>query len=124
MFAPTADPSLARRLIALAASGTWAVARGASRIVRAYLNRRVAMGMMEFDERMLKDIGITRGDVHASIVSPSGGDPTARLRILAVERRAASRAAASERLRLERELTATLDSERRTVRGGTAAETC
>lgn len=104
MSAFASTPSLARRLAASAARGTRAVAEGTVRYVRAYLNRRVAIGMMDLDERMLKDIGLTRGDVHAAIVGPADVDPTVRLRILAVERRAGSRAVARERLAGEREL--------------------
>jgi len=75
-----------------------AVATWTMRLVRGYLNRRTALEMMNFDERMLRDIGLTRGDVHASIIEPMGADPTVRMRILAVERRAANRAQAAERI--------------------------
>lgn len=113
-FAPT--PSLARRLAASVARGTRAVANAVAWYVRAYLNRRVAIGMMDFDDRMLRDIGLTRGDVHASIVGPIDSDPTVRLRILAVERRAASRATARERLAIERELADKLAATERGLR--------
>ena len=113
-FAPT--PSLARRLAAIAARGTRAVASNVAWYVRAYLNRRIAIGMMEFDDRMLKDIGLTRGDVHASIVGPVDSDPTVRLRILAVERRAATRASARERLAIEREMAEKLAAVERGLR--------
>ena len=101
MFAPTSTTRPVRRPLAIA---RWvrvagdAVANWTGSLVRGYLNRRTALEMMHFDERMLKDIGLTRGDVHASIIEPMGADPTVRLRVLAVERRAANRAQAAERL--------------------------
>jgi uncharacterized protein YjiS (DUF1127 family) len=102
MFAPSTTPiRSARRPFAIARGvrvAAFAVANWTASIVRGYLNRRTALEMMHFDERMLKDIGLTRGDVHASIIEPMGADPTVRMRILAVERRAATKAQAAERL--------------------------
>ncbi len=101
MFAPTSTTRSVRRPSAIARGlrvAVFAVVNWTGSLVRGYLNRRTALEMMHFDERMLKDIGLTRGDVHASIIEPMGADPTVRLRILAVERRAANKAQAAERL--------------------------
>ena len=86
MFAPSTTTRSVRRPSAIARGlrvAAYAVANWTVSIVRGYLNRRTALEMMHFDERMLKDIGLTRGDVHASIIEPMGADPTVRLRILA-----------------------------------------
>lgn len=100
MSASSRSTTFARRPTAPARGvsvAAYAVANWTMRLVRGWLNRRTALEMMHFDERMLKDIGLTRGDVHASIIEPMGADPTVRMRILAVERRAANRALAAER---------------------------
>jgi uncharacterized protein YjiS (DUF1127 family) len=101
MFAPSTTTRSVRRLSAFARGlrvAAFSVSNWTVTLVRGYLNRRTALEMMHFDERMLKDIGLTRGDVHASIIEPMGADPTVRMRILAVERRAANKAQAAERL--------------------------
>jgi uncharacterized protein YjiS (DUF1127 family) len=81
--------------------GAAAVVRGAGAVikslVRSWRNRRVVGDLLEFDDRMLADIGLMRGDVTAALSSPSGTDPSTRLRIFAVERRAGLRAQALER---------------------------
>ena len=67
-------------------------------VIRAYFNRGPVMRMLEMDDRMLRDIGLMRGDITASLAGPLSSDPSTRLRILAVERRAGLRAQARERL--------------------------
>jgi uncharacterized protein YjiS (DUF1127 family) len=119
MSASSRSTTFARRPTAPARGifvAAYAVANWTMRLVRGYLNRRTALEMMHFDERMLKDIGLTRGDVHASIVEPLGTDPTARMRILAVERRAANRALAAERVAGLRAEEAARGIERRSLR--------
>jgi uncharacterized protein YjiS (DUF1127 family) len=61
-------------------------------------NRRQVADLLEFDDRMLADIGLVRGDVTSALASPADMDPSTRLRIFAVERRAGMRAQALERL--------------------------
>ena len=70
---------------------------------RAFRNRRAARVLLEWDDRMLADIGLTRHDVRSAMSLPPGEDPTAQLVVRAVERRAAHRAQARERL-MRREL--------------------
>jgi uncharacterized protein YjiS (DUF1127 family) len=60
-------------------------------------NRRSVAKLLEWDERMLRDIGLTRGDVCAVMALPSGQDASYRLSELSGERRAAIRAEARER---------------------------
>lgn len=64
----------------------------------AYRNRRDVATLLAFDDHMLADIGLTRGDVTCALASPCGVDPSTRLRIMAVERRAGMRAQARERM--------------------------
>ncbi len=63
-------------------------------------NRRSVAKLLEWDERMLRDIGLTRGDVCSVMALPTGQDPSYRLSELSSERRAALRAEARERAAL------------------------
>ncbi len=65
---------------------------------RGYLNRGPVLQMLEMDDRMLRDIGITRSDITCALAGSPTSDPSTRLRIYAVERRAGNRAQARERL--------------------------
>jgi uncharacterized protein YjiS (DUF1127 family) len=64
---------------------------------RSAQNRRSVAKLLDWDERMLRDIGLTRGDVSAVMALPAGQDPSYRLSELSGERRAAIRAEARER---------------------------
>jgi uncharacterized protein YjiS (DUF1127 family) len=66
-------------------------------VVRGYLNRGPVLEMLDMDDRMLRDIGITRMDITSALAASPLGDPSTRLRIYAVERRAGNRAQARER---------------------------
>ncbi|MER2605681.1 MAG: DUF1127 domain-containing protein [Siculibacillus sp.] len=77
------------------------VANASTAVVKAwtlYRNRRAVRELLAFDDRMLADIGLMRGDVTAALSGPATVDPSTRLRILAVERRAGSRAQRREAL--------------------------
>ncbi len=92
----TADRTLpALPLAATAAAMVRGVLVAAKNLWRSYRNRQKVGALMEFDDRMLADIGLLRGDVSAALSSPPGIDPSARLRILATERLAREGAAAS-----------------------------
>lgn len=90
----------------LPAAASLAAARAAGNAVvifvrstwKALRNRRRVGSMLEFDDHMLRDIGLTRCDVAASLSGPLLEDPSTRLRVLAVERRAGQRAQARERM--------------------------
>ena len=73
-------------------AGTW----------RAMRNRRAVAGLLDWDSHMLKDIGLTAGDVRSAMAGPLSEDPSYRLSVLSVERRAGFRAAARERLAFAR----------------------
>src|SRR5262245_57544713 len=61
----------------------------AKRILRAVKNRRAAQVLARFDDRMLADIGLTRGDVRDAYAMSPWSDPTNLLRARALERRLA-----------------------------------
>ncbi len=53
----------------------------------AYRNRRAVARLLHFDDHMLRDIGVTRGDVAASLAMGPFDDASTRLEALARERR-------------------------------------
>jgi uncharacterized protein YjiS (DUF1127 family) len=59
---------------------------------RAVQNRRAVGRLAEWDDRMLRDVGLTRGDVHAALAGRVAEDPSKRLDVLSSERRSAVRA--------------------------------
>ena len=63
---------------------------------KARRHRREVTRLLAFDDHALRDIGLTRGDVLVSLAGPAFDDPSTRLRILAVERRAARRSQSRE----------------------------
>ena len=65
---------------------------------RSVQNRRSVAKLLDWDDHMLRDIGLTAGDVRSVMATPVGDDPSFRLSVLSVERRAAVRAAARERV--------------------------
>ena len=65
--------------------------------VEAVRNRRQVAKLLYWDAHMLRDIGLTQGDVHAALASPLGDDPSYRLDTMARERRMAAQATARER---------------------------
>jgi uncharacterized protein YjiS (DUF1127 family) len=68
---------------------------------KARRHRRAVGNLVDFDDHMLRDIGLTRGDVAAALAGPAFDDPSTRLRIFAVERRAGRRAQVREWLEAE-----------------------
>ena len=66
--------------------------RAAHRLWRNWKSRREVEMLLEADEYMLRDIGLTRGDVVASLVAPGSVDPSHHLiRARAERRRSRSR---------------------------------
>jgi len=63
---------------------------------QAYRSRRAIAQLLAFDEHMLRDIGLTSGDVRAAMGTPISDDPSRYLAGFAHERRAAFRANARE----------------------------
>lgn len=67
------------------------VALRVNRVIQGLKHRQDAAMLAGFDERMLADIGLTRGDVRDAISEPLWRDPTAILVSRAEERRTARR---------------------------------
>lgn len=84
---PIESETVFAHVIRVAAS---ALNQGA-RMWTALKNRRIAGRLAGWDDHMLHDIGLTRGDVHAALAGSLADDPTLRLVTLANERRAATR---------------------------------
>ncbi|HSI41842.1 MAG TPA: DUF1127 domain-containing protein [Xanthobacteraceae bacterium] len=62
------------------------------RILKALSRRRILADLGEFDDRMLRDIGLTRSDLRDAASGPLWQDPTSVLVVRAVEKRANRRA--------------------------------
>jgi uncharacterized protein YjiS (DUF1127 family) len=65
--------------------------------VEAVRNRRQVAKLLTWDAHMLRDIGLTPGDVRSALASPLAEDPSCRLDMLVRERRRAVQARARER---------------------------
>ena len=82
-------------------SGVFAPVRSVWNFARSVLqrlhNRRAVLALLDWDERALKDIGLTRADVRLALGLPLREDPSARLEAWALERRASRPAAARNR---------------------------
>jgi uncharacterized protein YjiS (DUF1127 family) len=61
-------------------------------VLRAINHRRDVSRMLEMDERALKDIGLTRSDVHGALAVRITRDPSTVLMVRSVEHRARVRA--------------------------------
>ncbi|HZP19561.1 MAG TPA: DUF1127 domain-containing protein [Bauldia sp.] len=66
---------------------------------RAARNRRAVAKLLEWDDRSLRDIGLTVSDVRGAMAGRLGEDPSSRLASLSSERRQGIRAAAIENLK-------------------------
>jgi uncharacterized protein YjiS (DUF1127 family) len=60
---------------------------GVSKLFRAWRNRRELYRMGELTDMELKDIGLTRADLHVARAEPLGTDPTLYLRTLTTSTR-------------------------------------
>ena len=63
---------------------------------RAIVNRSSVTTLAAWDDRMLKDIGLTRGDVDGALSQPWHRDPSRELMVRRVENRVRRRPAAVE----------------------------
>src|SRR5437870_57704 len=93
-IAPRTD--LTAKPLALIGHAAAALLRDARQFVVAIKHRRELRRLIEHDDRMLADIGLTRGDLHDASSQPLWRDPTSMLARCAVERRASRRRAAFE----------------------------
>ncbi len=70
------DTSRSARRPALLAHGLQVL----SKVYRSWRNRREFYRLGDMTEAELRDIGLTRADLHVAVASPFGLDPTTRLR--------------------------------------------
>ncbi len=71
----------------------------AAQMWRAARNRRAVAKLLEWDDRSLRDIGLTASDVRGAMAGGISEDPSCRLASLSTERRQGIRAAAIENLK-------------------------
>src|SRR5256886_4089456 len=88
IYADTQTPSQVAWLVDAVAGIVVARARQLAQFVK---NRRDATVLTSLDDRMLADIGLTRGDVRDAVSEPVWRDPTAILVSRAQERRVSRR---------------------------------
>lgn len=79
-------------------AGLRAPVRVLAGIAAALKNRRDVAQLLEAEPGMLRDLGLTSMDIHCALSEPLWRDPSSRLLVWTIERRAASRAAARENL--------------------------
>jgi len=66
--------------------------------VRVWQNRRAVARLLDWDARMLSDIGLTEGDVYSALATRADEDASVQLSMRSLERRYANQAQAWERL--------------------------
>jgi uncharacterized protein YjiS (DUF1127 family) len=87
----------ARTIPATAVLATRRFARRVWIVAKAFNRRRALAQLARLDDRLLADLGLARGDLAAAASEPLWSDPTTRLSVLSIERRAAERAHAGWR---------------------------
>jgi len=88
LYAGTQTPSLFAAAVHAVYAFTVARARGLLELLK---NRRDAASLAGLDDRMLADIGLTRGDLRDAYSEPVWRDPTAILMSRSQERRVSRR---------------------------------
>jgi uncharacterized protein YjiS (DUF1127 family) len=90
-IATTPRPAFAAPLARLAAAFIDRVVTAGKYVASWRRHRRDAAVLARADDRMLADIGLTRGDVFDALSGSRWNDPTALLRVRALERRLSRR---------------------------------
>lgn len=96
MYATTATTTLPLRIAKAAAKAGRGVLRVYSAFATRRRNRKALQDMLLWDDHLLHDIGLERGDVRWVLDTKRDFDPTRRLHSLAVERRSSDRDALRE----------------------------
>ena len=84
--------------LAAVAAAVRAVLGSAGKTIVAMRNRREVAMLLSADPAMLRDLGLTPMDVSCALAEPLWRDPSARLLVWSIERRAAARAAVRDNL--------------------------
>jgi uncharacterized protein YjiS (DUF1127 family) len=87
-----------RSTLGAAVAAVRAIVYGIARLLVALQNRRQVAGLLAADPAMLRDLGLTPMDVSCALAEPMWRDPSARLLVWSIERRAAQRAAVRDNL--------------------------
>ena len=98
MFTFTATPTMPLRITFAAASAGRAVVRFVTTAYQRRHNRIMLRELLTWDDHMLADIGIMRADIHCALASGARLEPTRRLQVMAVERRATAMSDARRRV--------------------------
>lgn len=72
-------PSAPLSWLAIVARPAGALARRIGRILTAFEHRREVRQLAELDDRILKDIGLSRGDVETALLEPMFRNPSVLL---------------------------------------------
>src|SRR5689334_644564 len=94
----TAFASSHRSSIGTAVAAVRLVVNGIAKLYVAMRNRREVAALLAADPGMLRDLGLTPMDVSCALAEPVWRDPSARLLVWSIERRAAHRAQARDNL--------------------------
>lgn len=116
MYTTHASTTLPLRIAFTAATAGRGVLRAVATAFRNRQNRIALRELMHWDDHMLADIGLMRDDIRCALFTGRCFEPTRRLQILAVERRATARADAKRSLVLATVDGETLSEERNTWR--------
>jgi uncharacterized protein YjiS (DUF1127 family) len=93
-----AESARSSAVFAALVAGLRAPVRVLTSIAAVLKNRREVAQLLEAEPGMLRDLGLTPMDINCALAEPLWRDPSARLLVWTIERRAASRAAARENL--------------------------
>ncbi len=93
-FTTESRPTTGGRITAFCAT----VLAAAAQRIRVWNNRRQVAHLLSWDAHMLRDIGLTQGDVYSAMATRVDEDASTQLAMLSLERRFARNAQMRERL--------------------------
>ena len=88
MFTFTATPTLPLRITFATASAGRGVLRAVTTAYNRRRNRSALRELLNWNDRMLADIGLMREDVRCVLATSRQFEPSERLHVMAIERRA------------------------------------
>ncbi|MBI1383403.1 MAG: DUF1127 domain-containing protein [Rhizobiales bacterium] len=90
-------PTALRGALEAAVTALAAILESPTRLARIVARRRQVSRLLEYDDRMLLDMGVTRGDVHDVLSGPWSQDTMSRLATIRKDRMEAELAARRSR---------------------------